>query len=341
MTHTLIKRGQARGQGGFAIGLILLVVLLIAIIIAAIALATRNSSNKGNEKDRVAASNLIQQAVTLDQGVQRISSSNGAPAWSVFTSRDSLPANGSFNLGNNLFGANGAYGAHPDVDTSVFDGKCANTAGAGAYVNIVSDVAGTAADKAVSGCQWHVTTVWGASALAAAGYNADINAKSSVGVLYTFPIKGTIASQINNILWGSQIGDQLFIVGAANSTGYLGKNVPVNDTPDATQPTVQPGLVVSTVPQTGVSSSTAKTTFNMAFGRGPSVTTTPRQIAQYNVAVTPGTTVRFPYIASAERTEGVVGVGVSKVDTDVIEPVASALTGVRIYYRNLNLPVAD
>jgi hypothetical protein len=99
---------------------------------------------------------------------------------------------------------------------------------------------------------------------------------------------------------------------------------------------------MNTVPQTGITASTAATTFNRAFaGAASTATTNPVQIAAYNVAVTAGTTTRFPYIASAERSEGVVVVGTLKIDTDVITPTTTGLAGTRVYYRNLNVPVAN
>ena len=337
MTHTLIKRGQARGQGGFAIGLILLVVLLIAIIIAAIALATRNSSNKGNEKDRVAASNLIQQAVTLDQGVQRITAANGAPPWSVFTARDSASLNSVYNLGNNLFGANGAYGQHPDVDLQVFDGKCAN---ASSYVNLSTATALAAADNSFAGCQWHITTVWGASAAAVDAFDFESNSKSSVGVLYTFPIKGSIGSQLNNVLWGVPVGESLYTVGASAS-GDLGKNLIVTDDPGAGGTPVQPGGALNTKQGTALTWSSI-TLFNKAFGNAASVTTSPKQIGLHTVA-TSSTISRFPVILNSERSEGVVAVGVTPTDDSVayVPTTGAAKPGARVYYRALNAPVAD
>jgi type II secretory pathway pseudopilin PulG len=343
MTHTLIKRGQARGQGGFAIGLILLVVLLIAVIIAAIALATRNSSNKGNEKDRVAASNLIQQAVSLDQGAQRISAASGLLPWQLITVRSTAAADVDLlNSLNNIWGPNGAFPTHLDVDTSLFDGKCVGLA----YVNNASPADTT--DVSAGGCQWHVTTTWGSRPAASPIYNKDEAGKSAVGVLYTFPLRGSIASQINNVLWATQVGDPLFAVGGTAEVS-LGHNSLVSTTPTEDQPIVAAARAL-TVAHNTISASTAAGTstapYFKPFGLAPSTLNgSPTIVATTAVidSMTPNS-YRFPYIGAGERLEGVVQVGGSQIFTDTEEKFGTLTTGVagvRAYYRSLNSPLVD
>ncbi len=346
MTHTLIKRGQARGQGGFAIGLILLVVLLIAVIIAAIALATRNSSNKGNEKDRVAASNLIQQAVTFDQASQRTSSSTGLLTWELTTARTTAATVTVgpviYNAPNNIFGANGGFPGQPDVDKDVFEKKCEGIA----YVNVATTAALAAADSALNGCQWHITTVWG-SRVAAAGagdFTVQSAKESSVAVLYTFPLRGSIASQLNNVLWQSEIGTQLFVAGIA-TTEQLGKNVIVSGTPTDTEPSIAAGLPLTTPQADGaVTGATAVGTFHKAFGAATSVYVGNAKnilVATSAIDSTNTTNTRFPYIAGGERVEGVVQIGGGQQNDAEEKVPAAGTTGVRAYYRALNTPLVD
>jgi hypothetical protein len=330
MTHTLIKRGQARGQGGFAIGLILLVVLLIAVIIAAIALATRNGTSKGNEKDRVAASNLVQQAVSLDQTLQRTATSNGTPYWGFTIINRTTTVN--FNSGSNLYGANGGLTRPPAIDKTIYSNKCA---GAANYVNLNTDAAQGFADASVLGCQWHITTIWGRNAAAtnATYTDADKANLGGVGVLYTFPISGTVGSQVNNILWAATPGKSIKIAGTGTVSTGLGKNWPAS--------AVSPDGKTFVAPGTALTQSTA-VTFDFVTGAWF------RKFNTGNDPVTGGTTngagiataittagQRFPNIGSTSRREGVVQIGGSTQADDVIVD-SGATAGARVYYRALN-----
>jgi hypothetical protein len=332
MTHTLIKRGQARGQGGFAIGLILLVVLLIAVIIAAIALATRNGTSKANEKDRVIASNLVQQAVSIDQAIQRSSTSNGTPYWAVFMMNNPL-STPYYNQGNNVFGTNGGLNTQPQIETKAFDGSCQ---GASAYVNLKSNTARQAADGSALGCQWHVTTFWGRKAAATSvAYDKNGADLGAAAVLYTFPLTGPIGSQVNNILWGVTVGKSIRITGTTTQTpsSGFGKNWPSSvASADGT---------TNIGPVTGLATSAAlsafPTTFFRKFGVGADQSVTTANGAgiasSVTVAVASGED-RFPRVGPTPRREGVVQVGGS-LQQDSAEVIGNA-AGARVYYRALN-----
>jgi hypothetical protein len=267
--------------------------------------------------------------------------------WAIFTSRDPGPTatpNTNYNLGNNLFGSVGAFGAHPDLDSQIFDGKCAGTI---TYFNTTTQTAMTTADSSLGGCQWHVTTVWGAhSAAPSTNYSPDTTANGAVGVLYTFPIKGSIGSQINNILWQVPIGTTLFASGAANSVN-LGKNAPLSDVPSEAQAPVAAAGLLSVVPATGVAAATATSGFNKPFGLGASVATTNalQIVAAATTASVVGTDARFPVIGGSERGEGVIHMGgdpTNVTDAKVYLPTVTAnAIGPRAYYRALNAVIAD
>ncbi len=75
-------------QSGFAIGTILLAVVLIAAIVSAIAIASRGTSGQQNrEQARVQASTLLQQAVNLRSGFERLNA-NGVPIRSISMAGD-------------------------------------------------------------------------------------------------------------------------------------------------------------------------------------------------------------------------------------------------------------
>jgi hypothetical protein len=333
MTHTLIKRGQARGQGGFAIGLILLVVLLIAVIIAAIALATRNGSSKGNEKARVAASSLVQQAVAIDQAILRASTSNGTQLWNqVIVNQTS---SNKFNKGYNLYGSNGGLSKAPQIDKNVYAGECGGTNQV-KYVNITGTTAQSEADKSADGCQWHITTVWGKSTAGPTtnlNYNGSQAVAGATGVLYTFPIKGAVGSQINSVLWGELLGKSIKVSGNGSGTATvsdgLGKNWPANSTAADGLASITPKTSLGTFADSSADF-TPTATFFYGFGNGTNTVTGTSGVATL-AANTAGQ--RFPKIGATVRREGVTQMNGATLLVDDNDAVQDGSAGARVYYR--------
>jgi hypothetical protein len=186
MTNFIKTRSfdQRNGQGGFAIGLILLVVLLIAVIVGAIAIASRSSSNSGTqEKDRVAASSLLTQAQTINNGFTRATQGGGFAPANVYMSYSDVPAVRDDQA--NLIGRNG-YFAPPSINHQAYVATTCpvNT--------VVSDVAKT--------CQLILTSI-------------DLQVNNALSTMvYTLPLTDPVTRQVNAVLWGAATSGDLPLV---------------------------------------------------------------------------------------------------------------------------------
>ncbi|MBM3602695.1 MAG: hypothetical protein FJX22_02805 [Alphaproteobacteria bacterium] len=171
---------QRNRQGGFAIGLILLVVLLIAVIVGAIAIASRSSSNSGTqEKDRVAASSLLTQAQTINNGFTRATQGAGITSDRVYMSYTAGTTTALLAVRNdqaNLIGQNGFF-APPSINTTAY------TAG-------TCPADGNPLDTGIV-CQFILSRI------------QLNNANGLSSVVYTRPLLDSVARQANAVLWNA------------------------------------------------------------------------------------------------------------------------------------------
>jgi hypothetical protein len=172
-------------------------------------------------------------------------------------------------------------------------------------------------------------------------YDTVATPNAAVGVLYTFPIRGSIGSQINNILWNVPVGTTLF-----RTTGTLGKNIPVSDSASAVQADFFPAQAVeSAITGNTLTAANATSAFNQSFGGGGTGISASYTIPALPTTATSTTSTsavtRFPSFLGVEHIEGVIQVGgTTTIDDSAVVDGSTAL-GYRAYFRSLNAPLVD